>query len=79
MSDMSREISIINVLSAYGDKGVTVAQLSQILNRTGGDITKGVSVLIRMQKPVSKITEYDVFTKRRTVRYILGTEQSAAA
>ena len=51
--------------------GLTVAELQQLLGRTGGDITKAVSVLKHEQIRINSKTEINPFTNRRTVRYTL--------
>lgn len=51
--------------------GLTVAELQQLLGRTGGDVTKAVSDLKRDQERIESKVEFNPFTKRRTVRYTL--------
>lgn len=51
--------------------GLTVAELQQLLGRTGGDITKAVSTLKHEQVRINAKVEFNPFTNRRTVRYTL--------
>lgn len=69
---MTRSAQLLEVLGLFGRDGATVAELSLLLNRTGGDITRGMTDVIRAQNRIEKYTEYHPVTKRRTVRYILA-------
>jgi len=70
-AEKSRNFDIMTVLAMFGRDGATVAELSLLLNRTGGDITRGITDIIRAQNKIEKHTEYHPVTMRRTVRYIL--------
>jgi hypothetical protein len=64
-----RQAAIIEALSVF-DSGLTVMELSYLLDRTGGDITKGVSGLRQHGKIA---TEYFIQDQhnRKTARYRL--------
>ena len=69
----TREATIIAVLASYGDKGATLAEICRHLDRTGGDVTKGISILRHLQYRIKSIRFKDAFTNRRSVRYVLDT------
>jgi hypothetical protein len=73
MTLATREATIIAVLASYGDKGCTLATICRHLDRSGGDITKGISVLRKLQYRIRSVTYKDEFTGRRSVRYVLDT------
>jgi hypothetical protein len=68
MSKTDRQVAIVEALTVF-DKGLTVMELSTLLDRTGGDITKGVSNLrsTRNIKAEILISEHN----RKTVRYTM--------
>ena len=69
MSSNNRNAQLLEVL-INNPSGLTVVELSLLLNRTGGDITKGISVL---RKNHTIITKYCVqqFNNRKTAHYTL--------
>jgi predicted transcriptional regulator len=67
---MSRDAAILEALTKT-PAGLTVVELSLILNRTGGDITKGVSSLKKAHNIVTKHCMQE-FSRRKTVKYILN-------
>lgn len=69
MTSNNRNAQILEALTK-APSGLTVVELSLLLNRTGGDITKGISVL---RKSHSIITKYCVqqFNNRKTAQYSL--------
>jgi hypothetical protein len=71
MTLATREATIVAVLASYGDKGATLADICRHLDRSGGDVTKGISMLRRLQYRIASIRFVDAFTGRRSVRYVL--------
>jgi hypothetical protein len=69
MTGNNRNAQIIEALTKV-PSGLTVVELSLLLNRTGGDITKGISSL---RKTHNIVTKYCVqqFNNRKTSRYSL--------
>lgn len=69
MSSNNRNAQILEALVKV-PSGLTVVELSLLLNRTGGDITKGISVL---KKSHTIITKYCLqqFNNRKTAKYSL--------
>lgn len=65
----NRQSEIVESLSVF-DSGLTVMELSHLLDRTGGDITKGVS---RLRKTDNIQTQYriDENHRRKTALYRL--------
>lgn len=65
----NRQSEIVEALSVF-DSGLTVMELSHLLDRTGGDITKGVS---RLRKTDNIQTQYriDENHRRKTALYRL--------
>lgn len=69
---MVKDICIKSVLEALKvfPNGLTVAELQQLTGRTGGDVTKAVSDLLKRQEPITKAYVNNPYTKLRTVRYM---------
>jgi hypothetical protein len=66
---MSREAEILDALIVV-PSGLTVVELSLRLSRTGGDITKGISVLRKTHKIRTKYLILQ-FNNRKTAHYSL--------
>lgn len=68
---MSCKNEVLNALEVFTN-GLTVAELQQLLGRTGGDVTKAISVLKQEQSAdiLSKV-EFNPYNNRRTNRYTL--------
>ena len=68
MSTTNRQAQIIEALTVF-ENGLTVMELSFLLDRTGGDITKGVSTLRSTHniKAETLISDHN----RKTVRYMM--------
>lgn len=74
MSDLAtREATIVAVLASYGDKGATLNEICRHLDRTSGDVTKGISVLRIRNFRIRSVRFKDEFTGRCSVRYFLNT------
>lgn len=66
---MTRDAAILDALNKV-PAGLTVVELSILLNRTGGDITKGISILKKTHNIISKVQIQD-YNRRKTVKYTL--------
>lgn len=68
--NMTRNAQILEALTK-NLSGLTVIELSLLLNRTGGDITKGISSLRKNKHEIQVRYCVQPYNKRKTAHYTL--------